>query len=53
MDEVVPGNKISDTLCEEQCIEDGDYYCGNIDEVAVYITGMYKTTTVAVKYCNI
>lgn len=53
MDEVVPGNKISDTLCEEQYIGDCDHYCGNIDEVAVSITDMNKPTTVVVKYCNI
>ena len=31
MNEVVPGNKILDTLCGEQCIGDRDHYCKNID----------------------
>jgi len=48
MDKVDPGNTISDTLCEQQCIGGGDQYCGDIYGVAVYIIGMHRTTLVAV-----
>ena len=53
MDAIVLGNERPDAFCEKQCKGGGDHYCGNIKDVAVYITGMYKTTFLAVNYCNI